>query len=188
MSAASSYHSFQGDMKQYLKSNKDLDTSQRLQMCLCIVNGMDYLVKQGYIHRDLAARNCVVKSNKDVMISFFSLCEDVYQEDYYNIHGIPVPLRWLSPEAIESEAYSEKSDVWSFGVTVWEVFASGEQPYSGHNDEHVHKNILADLRLSIPSGCPQSVFEILEKCWVSDADKRPTFSELASMFADVEAN
>lgn len=173
-------------MKQYLRNNKDLDVTDRLGMSLCVVNGMDYLIKQGYIHRYLAARNCVVKSNNSVMVSFLSLCEDSYREDYYNIHEIPVPLRWLSPEAIQSEAYSEKSDVWSFGVTVWEVFASGEQPYSGHDDKYVHKNVGTDLRLSAPSGCPDAVFTIMERCWASDVNERPSFSDLAVMVTNVE--
>ena len=173
-------------MKEYLLQKTELTQSDRLNMCTCVVKGMDYLVKQGYIHRDLAARNCVVKSDKSVLISFFSLCEDIYKDDYYNLNDIPVPLRWLSPEAIQSEEYSEKSDVWSFGVTMWEIFSCGAQPYADHDNEYVHKHLCTDLKLEIPDGCSKPVYEIMDKCWYADVNRRPTFSELSNMVTDVE--
>lgn len=173
-------------MKGYLQQNTELDANDRLGMSICVVKGMDYLVKQGYIHRDLAARNCVVKSNQSVMVSFFSLCEDTYREDYYNIHAVPLPLRWLSPEAMESENYSEKSDVWSFAVTVWEVYSSGARPYAEHEDTYVYKHISNDLRLSIPSECPKDIVNILEKCWQNEPENRPTFSELVDLMTSAD--
>jgi len=169
-----------------LNKNKNLEISDLLGMSICIANGMDYLVKQQYMHRDLAARNCVVRSNKSVMVSFLSLCEDTYKDDYYSLNDVPVPLRWLSPEAIQEESYSVKSDVWSFGITIWEVFSLGEKPYSSLDNEAVLKGVCADLRLTKPDNCPDSVYGILEKCWNATSSERPIFADLKTLLSDAK--
>ena len=158
----------------------------QLEMCFSIASGMEYLIKLRYIHRDLAARNCIVYSNNNVKVSFLSLCEDTYSNDYHLLNGVPVPLRWLSPEAIQAENYSEKSDVWSFGVTMWELFSAGEQqPYGEFDNEKVLEGICKDLRLAKPGDCPQSAYEVMQKCWIVDTSKRPSFEELTSLIADI---
>ena len=169
-----------------MNKNKNLEVSDLLGMSICVANGMDYLVKQHYMHRDLAARNCVVRSNKSVMVSFLSLCEDTYKDDYYSLNDVPVPLRWLSPEAIQEDSYSEKSDVWSFGVTVWEIFSLGERPYSDLSNEAVLKGVCADLRLKKPDNCPGSVYDILVKCWSATSSERPSFADLKTLLSDAK--
>ena len=154
-------------------------------MSYSIASGMEYLIKLRYIHRDLAARNCIVYPDSNVKVSFLSLCEDTHSSDYHLLNGIPVPLRWLSPEAIQAENYSEKSDVWSFGVTMWEIFSRGQQPFSDFKDEEVLEKVCKDLRLPKPLQCPQLVYEVMQKCWIVDTAKRPSFEELTSLIAEV---
>lgn len=178
----------EGDLKSYLTNTKDLDVSDRLGMGICVAKGMDYLIKQHYMHRDLAARNCVVRSNKSVLITFLSLCEDTYKDDYYTLNDAPVPLRWLSPEAIQEENYSEKSDVWSFGVTIWEIFSGGENPYSSFDNDAVLKGVCMDLRLTKPTGCPNSIYSIMESCWNVNPDERPNFSDLKTLVSEASVD
>lgn len=173
-------------MKSYLNSNKNLDVNDRLGMSICVANGMDYLIKQHYIHRDLAARNCLVRSNKSVVVSFLSLCQDTHKADYFGLNGVPVPVRWLSPESIQEERYTEKTDVWSFGVTVWEVFSGGDRPYASFTDDDIVKGVPLDLRLTKPKVCPVEVFDIVKACWETKADDRPTFAELKASITDVK--
>lgn len=179
--------SLQGELSAYLKENNDLDFNDRLGMSMSVVNGMDYLVRQHYIHRDLAARNCLVRPNKSVVISFLSLCEDTHKEDYHMLNGVPVPLRWLSPESMNEEKYTEKSDVWSFGVTVWEIFTGGDRPrpYNAFSDEDVLNGVPLDLRLTKPKVCPEELFYIVSECWDNSPDARPTFSELKKRIGGV---
>ena len=126
--------------------------------------------------------------NLDIKVAFLSICEDTYAMDYYMLNGASVPLRWLSPEAVEDEDYSDKSDVWAFAVTAWEVYSPGQQPYSEMQDEEVLKGIRKDLRLPRPSGCSMEVYKILETCWAADPEARPKFDELVSAFASVQVD
>ncbi|XP_066926896.1 inactive tyrosine-protein kinase 7-like [Clytia hemisphaerica] len=176
----------EGDLKGYLDRNKNLSIHERLDMSMCVANGMDYLIAQHYMHRDLAARNCVVRANKSVSISFLSLCEDTYKDDYFSLNDYPVPLRWLSPECIQEENYSEKSDVWSFGITVWEIFSNGDRPYANFDNDAVLKGVCLDLRLTKPKDCPDSIFHIMESCWLKEASERPSFADLKSAINDVK--
>lgn len=174
-----------GDLKQHLTSGFDISSSARLHMAFCIASGMEYLIKLHYIHRDLAARNCIPYVTNNVKVSFLSICEDLYHDDYYLLNSIPVPLRWLSPEAIRSEAYSEKSDVWSFGVTMWEIFSGGKTPYSDCKNDKVLDGVCKELRLPMPRGCPQNVFGIMKQCWIADSNQRPSFEELTSLISEI---
>jgi len=175
-------YSEMGDLKQYLRSMEKqrdaLSVDARTHMCSQIANGMAYLISLRYIHRDLAARNCIAQPNR-VKISFLSLCEDTYHNDYHLLHDVPVPLRWLSPEAIQQELYSEKSDIWSFGVVCWEVFSMGEAPYSEMSNEAVLKGVTQSLRLKQPVDCPPNVYNLMMRCWQEDYHQRPEFEEVA---------
>ena len=178
-------------MKQYLNEmnnskSPDFPASTCVDMCTQIATGMAYLVRMRYIHRDLAARNCVTFAGNRVKVAFLSLCEDTYTQDYYLLNGIPVPLRWLSPEAILHEKYSEKSDVWSFAVVMWEIFTLGRQPYDEYNDQTVADGVCKDLRLPKPVSCPYDVYALMVRCWNVDVQKRPCFDELATVLADVK--
>ena len=168
-----------------MTTTTDLTDTARLKMAACMASGMEYLIQLHYIHRDLACRNCIPYPDHSVKVSFLSICEDLYHDDYYLLNNIPVPLRWLSPEAIQSEAYSEKSDVWSFGVTVWEMFSHGATPYGDVRNDKVVQGVCKELRLTQPAGCPLAVYEVMQQCWLTDVNARPTFLQLTNMLNDI---
>ena len=139
---------------------------------------MTYLSSQNFVHKDLAARNCLVAEDLQVKISFLKLSSDVYSAEYHSLSNVKVPLRWMPPEAIFDNNFSEKSDVWSYGVLVWEIFSSGKMPYNDLSNDEVLKCARYGLRLTNPDNCPASVSKAVQKCWEANPLERPTFSEL----------
>lgn len=139
---------------------------------------MNYLNSQNFIHKDLAARNCMIGRDLQVKIGFLSLSYDLYNAEYYRFNNMHVPLRWMPPEAIFDDEFSEKSDVWSYGVLVWEIYTLGQMPYHDRSNEEVLKCVKDDLRLPKPDNCPDTVLEVLDKCWEGNPLARPTFQEL----------
>lgn len=145
---------------------------------------MAYLEEKRLVHRDLAARNVLVQTPNCVKITDFGLAKllDI-NEDEYKAAGGKMPIKWLALECIQHRIFTHKSDVWAFGVTVWELFTYGGRPY-----EHVSARDVPDIlekgeRLSQPSICTIDVYMIMIKCWMIDADSRPAFKELADEFA-----
>ena len=177
------YVFLQGDLKQFLLSCYDnghstLNSTQKLAMCSEVANGMNYLAAHGFVHKDLAARNCMITKNMQVKVGFLSLSYDLYNADYYRFNSVLIPLRWMSPEAIFHDEYSEKSDVWSFAVFAWEVYSLGEMPYHERSDEEVLKCVRDDLRLAKPGLCPENIVDLMDKCWDVNPIARPTFAEV----------
>jgi len=151
---------------------------------MCIFLGMAYLEEKRLVHRDLAARNVLVQTPNCVKITDFGLAKllDI-NEDEYKAAGGKMPIKWLALECIQHRIFTHKSDVWAFGVTVWELFTYGGRPY-----EHVSARDVPDIlekgeRLCQPSICTIDVYMIMIKCWMIDADSRPAFKELADEFA-----
>ncbi|KAL4837989.1 hypothetical protein H8958_017355 [Nasalis larvatus] len=146
---------------------------------------MEHLSNNRFVHKDLAARNCLVSAQRQVKVSALGLSKDVYNSEYYHFRQAWVPLRWMSPEAILEGDFSTKSDVWAFGVLMWEVFTHGEMPHGGQADDEV----LADLqagkaRLPQPEGCPSKLYRLMQRCWALSPKDRPSFSEIASTLGD----
>jgi len=139
---------------------------------------MNYLSSQDFVHKDLAARNCMVGKDLKVKIGFLSLSYDLYNAEYFRFNNVLIPLRWMPPEAIFDDDFTEKSDVWSYGVLVWEIYTFGQMPYHDRPNEEVLKCVKNDLRLNKPDNCPDTVLEVMEKCWEGNPLARPTFQEL----------
>ena len=157
-----------------------LGTTELLDMCKQICNGMAYLEYKNHIHRDLASRNCLVKTGMMVKIADFGMSQNLYSRDYYRVSGEAcLPVRWMPPESIIYGTFSSKGDVWSFGVVVWEVFSFGMQPYWGISNDAVVEMIRRGKLLDKPDSCPDKVYElILSGCWRMYESERMSFAAL----------
>ena len=132
-----------------------LSIKQLVEMCIDISAGLEHLALNHYVHRDLATRNCLVNSQLCVKLADFGLSQDVYTSDYLRLGESEIlPLRWMPPEAIVYSTFSPQSDVWSFGIVLWEVFSYGMQPYFGMSNEEVVKYVRDSKVLQRPEGCP----------------------------------
>lgn len=158
-----------------------------LHMSVQISSGMKYLASLNFVHRDLATRNCLLDRHLTIKISDFGMSRNLYSSDYYRIQGRAVlPIRWMAWESILLGKFTTASDVWAFGVTLWEIFTlCKEQPYSLLSDEQVIENTGEFFRnqgrqilLSAPPLCPSSLFEIMMRCWSRDIADRPSFHSL----------
>ncbi|XP_011304539.1 high affinity nerve growth factor receptor isoform X1 [Fopius arisanus] len=144
-----------------------------------IASGMTYLSAQRFVHRDLACRNCLVGDDLVVKIADFGMSRDIYTCDYYKIGGSRMlPVRWMSPESVIYGRFTLESDVWSFGVVLWEVYSYGKQPYYGHTNEEVVKLISQGIMLIPPEDCPPFICKIMSGCWKSEPRDRFKFPEI----------
>ncbi|XP_025269268.1 angiopoietin-1 receptor-like isoform X4 [Camponotus floridanus] len=176
-----------GDLLKYLRDCRNLQASDspalRLQdllaMCEDVARGCCYLEELRFVHRDLACRNCLVSSknreNRVIKIGDFGLARDIYKGDYYRVKGQGLlPIRWMAPESLMIRIFTSQSDVWSFGVLMWEITSLGEQPYIAKTDEEVINYVRAGGRLPIALNCPSPLYQLMLRCW-SAADARPNF-------------
>uniref|UniRef100_A0A9J8DBJ9 receptor protein-tyrosine kinase n=2 Tax=Cyprinus carpio TaxID=7962 RepID=A0A9J8DBJ9_CYPCA len=183
-----------GDLNMFL-SQREIENSyfcfcsiaDMLHMSVQISSGMKYLASLNFVHRDLATRNCLLDRHLTIKISDFGMSRNLYSSDYYRIQGRAVlPIRWMAWESILLGKFTTASDVWAFGVTLWEIFTlCKEQPYSLLSDEQVIENTGEFFRnqgrqifLSAPPLCPSSLFELMMRCWSRDIADRPTFHRL----------
>lgn len=140
-----------------------------------IASGMDYLSSHHYVHRDLAARNCLVADdNYSIKISDFGLSRDIYSSDYYRVKSKTLlPIRWMPSEAILYGKFTTESDIWSFGVCMWEIYTYGEQPYRGISNPDVINMIRKRQLLPCPPNCPTQVYSLMVECWHEQSVRRP---------------
>jgi len=151
-------------------------------LAIQIASGMTYLSSQHFVHRDLATRNCLVGKQLIVKISDFGMSRDIYTCDYYKIGGSRMlPVRWMSPESVMYGKFTLESDIWSFGVVMWEIFAYGKQPYYGHSNEEVVKLIRQGILLTPPEDCPHYICQLMEMCWKTNPYDRIKFPDIHTM-------
>lgn len=183
-----------GDLKQFLRISRTKDeklkpqpisTKQKISFCCQVALGMEHLSNSRFVHKDLATRNCLVSAQRQVKVSSLSLSKDVYNIEYYHYHQAWIPLRWMPPEAVLEDEFSTKSDVWSFGVVMWEIFTLGEMPYSKLADKEVLTGLQSGkMKLPHPEGCPSKLYKVMQRCWAPSPKDRPSFSEIANMLGE----
>ncbi|XP_032416540.1 insulin-like growth factor 1 receptor [Xiphophorus hellerii] len=180
-----------GDLKSYLRSLRPKEQQvsslslpplkKMLQMAGQIADGMAYLNANKFVHRDLAARNCMVAEDFTVKIGDFGMTRDIYETDYYRKGGKGLlPVRWMSPESLKDGVFTTNSDVWSFGVVLWEIATLAEQPYQGLSNEQVLRFVMEGGLLEKPQNCPDMLFELMRMCWQYNPKMRPSFVEIIS--------
>uniref|UniRef100_A0A8D0ZM23 receptor protein-tyrosine kinase n=1 Tax=Sus scrofa TaxID=9823 RepID=A0A8D0ZM23_PIG len=168
-----------------------------LHVAAQIASGMRYLATLNFVHRDLATRNCLVGENFTIKIADFGMSRNLYAGDYYRVQGRAVlPIRWMAWECILMGKFTTASDVWAFGVTLWEVLMlCRAQPFGQLTDEQVIENAGEFFRdqgrqvyLSRPPACPLGLYELMLRCWSREPEQRPPFSQLHRFLAEDALN
>ncbi|KAJ3588707.1 hypothetical protein NHX12_009561 [Muraenolepis orangiensis] len=173
-----------GALDKYLRDHDgEMSSLQLVGMLRGVSGGMKYLSDMSYVHRDLAARNILVNTGLECKVSDFGLSR-VLEDDpegTYTTSGGKIPIRWTAPEAIAYRKFTSASDVWSFGIVMWEVMAFGERPYWDMSNHEVMKAINEAFRLPAPMDCPSAVYQLMLQCWLQERSKRPRFPDIVSL-------
>ncbi|XP_030754619.1 tyrosine kinase receptor Cad96Ca [Sitophilus oryzae] len=162
--------------------SKSLTSRDLTSFCYQVARGMEFLSANGIIHRDLAARNILITDEHACKVADFGFARDVIASHVYERKSEGrLPIRWMSPESLYDNIFSVKSDVWSFGILIWEVVTLGSTPYPGISAADVMKKVRDGYRLDKPEHCRRELYNIMYYCWDKDPKKRPSFTELVEL-------
>jgi len=178
-----------GSLDQFLKSHEGQLTSlQLVGMARGVACGMVYLSEMSFIHRDLAARNILVGENMFCKVSDFGLSRELADDNpdsEYETQGGKIAIRWTAPEALQHRKFSSASDVWSYGIVLWEIMSFSDRPYWDWTNRDVMSRVTTGYRLPPPKDCPKVVYSLMLDCWESDKNKRPKFAEIESHLDEI---
>ncbi|XP_070553912.1 hepatocyte growth factor receptor-like isoform X2 [Ptychodera flava] len=177
-----------GNLKSYVEDEtRDLTVKDLISLGKQVASGMAYISDtHRMVHRDLAARNCMVDEYETVKVGDFGLSRDVYEREYYvcTDSKAKLPAKWMAPECFRRQRFDTKTDVWAFGVLLWELMTRGENPYAAIDNWDLVEYLERGRRLEQPPNTPEKVYEIMQKCWLLDSSRRPDFKSLVQMLDD----
>ncbi|XP_019624137.1 PREDICTED: NT-3 growth factor receptor-like [Branchiostoma belcheri] len=192
-----------GDLNNYLRSHgpdaafliknpathKELSVVDLLQISVQVAAGVEYMASQHFVHRDLATRNCLVGENLVVKIGDFGMSRDIYSTDYYRVGGhTMLPVRWMPPESVLYRKFTIESDIWSFGVVLWEIFTFGKQPWYELANHEVIECITSGRLLACPRGCPRNVRALMLGCWKKTPVQRTNIQDIHKKLKEMLEN
>ncbi|XP_069777577.1 tyrosine-protein kinase Lyn isoform X3 [Narcine bancroftii] len=175
-----------GSLLDFLKTEegKRLLLPKMIDFSAQIAEGMAYIERKNYIHRDLRAANVLVSENLMCKIADFGLARIIEDDEYTAKEGAKFPIKWTAPEAISYGSFTIKSDVWSFGILLYEIVTYGKIPYPGMSNTEVVNAVGRGYRMPRPEECPQDLYDVMKLCWKSSAEDRPTFEYLKALLED----
>ncbi|KAG9332659.1 hypothetical protein JZ751_014757 [Albula glossodonta] len=181
-----------GDLRHFIRCDTRNPTVKDLiGFGLHVARGMEYLAQKKFVHRDLAARNCMLDESYTVKVADFGMARDILDKEYYSIQNhrkAKLPVKWMAIESLQTQKFTTKSDVWSFGILMWELLTRGASPYPDVDPYDITHYLLKGRRLPQPQFCHDSLYTIMLQCWNPEPEQRPTFTSLVYEVSEILSN